>query len=88
MNNVYNIKTGKVLFTASTRAKIGGGLSPYLRDDTTDATREQAINTIEQVLCGVVVAGAVAFAEKVAAKIISYFGEKGLPNQNPPQSPV
>ena len=73
MSSVVDIKTGKTLFNTATREKIQDGLRPYFRDDATDATRVQAVNTIEQVLCTAIVSSARRAGEVLANKIVGLF---------------
>lgn len=73
MNNVFDVKTGKALFNTTTREKLQDGLRPYFRDDSTEASRAQAVNTIEQVLCLSLVAGARTVGEILAEKFVNLF---------------
>jgi hypothetical protein len=76
MNNVFDVKTGKALFNTTTRDKLQEGLKPYFREDSTEASRTQAVNTIEQVLCLSLVAGARSLGEVLAEKLIGLFTGK------------
>ena len=85
MSNVIDMKTGKVLFSENTRAKIQDGLKPYFREDATDATRSQAVNTVEQVLCLAIVAGARNLGEALAGKLVGWLSGNNV--TPPPATP-
>lgn len=72
MDKVIDIKTKAPLFCEETRVKLQEGIRPYLRDDANEATQQQAVNTVEQVLCTALVTAArnlaVALVEKIASK--------------------
>jgi len=89
MNNVFDVKTGKALFDTTTRDKLQEGLRPYFRDDSTDSSRTQAVNTIEQVLCLSIVAGARKLGEALGEKLISLFaGKKEDTTNTQPEAPL
>lgn len=73
MSNVIDMRTGKALFNYTTRRTIQDSLKPYFKEDATDASCAQAVNTVEQVLCLAIVAGARSVGEKLAGKIVGWF---------------
>lgn len=86
MGTVVDLRTGKALFNTKTREKLQEGLRPYFKGDSTDSDRSQAVNTVEQILCLALVAGARSLGETLANKIVSAFTKPKVthvPEDNP-----
>ena len=67
--NVIDIKTKKAMFTESVRGQLEEGIKPFLKEDSSDAERNRAVTTVEQVLCAALVSAAVGLATKLASAI-------------------
>lgn len=63
---VVDIRTRKALFNESVREQLEEGITPFLKEDFSNADISRAVTTVEQVLCAALVSAAVGLATRLA----------------------